>query len=306
MKIYDIISEGGIPGLGALYGSIARLSTKAATRARAVEKLTQQWVSDAAAAGPGNAIRAITAGEKQAKASGIADDVILDAKLAANKIIRDSEVAVAKAAAGRVIGSSWEAVNKWTSMLGVGVPVAKCAWEINNAYTKAAAGDPNFQGEKLDYAIQAALDKCVEQLLALGIGRGIIKVGAAIPKGFFGTFVNSPAIDKAFNGLARAGQTAFTAWLLSPPGQEALAKYVVGNSFGASQFRWLRDEVGAWAMDGYDAIMNAIGKPLPGYGAAQQQAQAAKPGVDATSSAAPGVAPVPKSMFDPRTGALLK
>lgn len=304
MKIYDIITENKsiTENSGTLLSWIARLAAKGANRTQAVEQLAQLWASTAAAKGPGTGAKVILAGEKLAKSAGVADDIILDAKLMAQKLIGQSEATLGKAALTKVMGEHWDAVNKWTSILGVGIPITQCAWSINQAYSKQAAGDPAYQGAELSKHIQAAFDTCVGQLLALGIGRGLIKVGAAIPRGFFGSFTSQTNIlEKAVMGLSTAAQTAFTAWLISPPGQKALAEYTVGNAFGASEFKYIRNLASGYVMTGYDDLMNFVGKPLPDRATTvQNRADAAA----ADKEFDLGIDDVPASRFNPATGSL--
>lgn len=271
MKIYEIIAES--QQLNEVGGSIFVSMLEKVGAAKAFG-----WLANAFAKSPkeqaiegfadhiAQAMRSGVSGDEAAKAlkaAGVADDVIAAALKKAQAIVGKETIVAGGSAAAKAFGKGYQAISGGLTLWGVADPIIQCAEGINRAYDEQAKGNPEYQGIGLRAAIQVEINKCVGKLMALGIGRGVIRAGMSMPKNLFGAFYNGPMLDKAFNGMTSVAQTAFTAWLVSPQGQKALSNWILGSSFLGSAFREVRDYIGGWAMTGYKEIESKItGQPV--------------------------------------------
>ncbi|CAB4125897.1 hypothetical protein UFOVP181_341 [uncultured Caudovirales phage] len=310
MKIYEIIAESQNLNEASLFVSaLEKIGTERAfawlsklvaksPKAKAIEELTQAMTEVGAKGGA----KAIDRTAEEMRKAGVAEDIIQTASKQAKTATSKAVISQGLDAATKVMGQGWRALEVTLTAWGIAVPIKECAEGIADAYERNAAGDPEYQGAKLQGAVQIYLDRCVAQILTLWAGRKLVKIVASLPKGFLSTFYNGPILDKAYNGLTRAGQAAFTAWMVSPQGQKAFAEWIVGSSFSGSAMRGLSNWVGGWTKTGFDLIFNQAKNG--------ERTQGTAPADDAEQTPAqinPADQPSKNSqlVFDPATGASL-
>ena len=311
MKIYEIIIESrvlteglfvsALEKLGAAqaFGGLAKLLAKS-PKAKAIEELTTALTD----VGERSGIGAIDAAVVELRKVGTNEEVIAAAVKSAKTATNKALISKGLESFAKLSGSGWQKINAGLMAWGLGKPIYDCADGIADAYARNAAGDPEYQGSKLQGAIQLYLNRAVAQIITLLAGRGMVKLVASIPKNFFSYFYNGPMLDTIFGGLTKLGQTAFTSWMVSPYGQKAFAEWIVGSSFSGSSMHDLSNYVGGWTKSAYDLIAaKATGQEnLPGTTTPDA---AVKQDTDNTG---PAEKPTPGSqlVFDPATGARLK
>jgi hypothetical protein len=313
MKIYEIITEsrqlnesnifvGILEKLGAAkaFAWLAKGLAKSPKK-QAIEEITQAMSTAAEKGGP----QAIDDAAVALRKSGVSDDVIEAASKQAKTIYNKEVIGKGLGSLAQVGGKGWQLINNGLILWGIGKPIYDCADGIANAYARNAAGDPEYQGTKLQGAIQIYLDRAVAQILTLWAGRTLVKIVASMPKGFFSAFYNGPLLDTAFNGMTKVGQAAFTAWMVSPQGQKVFAEWIVGSSFLGSTMRGLSGIVGGWAKSGYDLIARQATGQEKAAGTTTPDAAVKQ---DGDAEVLPAEKPSANSQlrFDPATGALLK
>ena len=306
MKIYEIISESQNLNEGSVFLSIleklgseraftwlSKMLAKSPTK-QAIEKLTMELTE----IGQKGGTTAIDQTVAKLRATGTSEEVLTVSSKQAKSALSQANISKGLDSFAKVSGTGWKTIESGLTLWGVGKPIYDCADGIADAYARNAAGDPEYQGAKLQGAIQIYLDRAVAQILSLWAGRTLVKIVASMPKNFFSAFYNGPLLDKAYSGLTKAGQTAFTAWMVSPQGQKAFAEWIVGSSFTGSTMRGLSSWVGGWAKSVYDVIANKA--------ATGEKATSVEQPTDAADTAPPAAAPVAQSEYDPLTGGRLK
>jgi hypothetical protein len=68
-------------------------------------------------------------------------------------------------------------------------------------------------------------------------------------------------VFQLFSVLPKTAEAAWIAWIGTPQGREWLARYLVGNSFLASGFNFVRNYVSSWVKSGYDQVADKLVDP---------------------------------------------
>lgn len=248
------------------------LSSKGAKTA--VGELAEGWVKTAEITGS-SLDEIVQLGRAQAAKGGV-DKAVLDAAEKEAQVLFKARqpaapglvaTAKSKAQAGKAwFGKNWESANNLLLAWGIADPVLDCVYYINQAYEKQQSGDPEFQGAKLQYAVQYEINECVTRVAGLLVGSKLVK-GIFGPNGIQRLpFAGGPKMATMFNGLGEAGKTAFMAWMMTDEGRKAFANWLVGNSampFGPT-FAWVTSKLSEIAKTGYDHIMRFLGNPNAG------------------------------------------
>ena len=226
----------------------------------------------------------ITLGEAEAKKLKISPQVIANAKAQAAALKKAGDDAAAALARGGVgkqsltaLGSLADTVIKWGTVWGIAEPLYNCGKKIDRAYELNAAGDPDWQGQKLHGAIQFYLDDCVAEVSAVigarilgGSLRGSTSIIFKAPQWVMPAPLlnavskyapNLPKLYPAIATMSKTAEAAFIAWMGTPQGKDWLAKYLVSGAFGASTFDFVRKFAGGWAKWVYDSVADKIVDP---------------------------------------------
>ncbi len=277
MKVYQIISESRLsPFLGVLEKiaateidkALAFLARLAKSQKLTAKEIAEAWATSAKSKGL-NLEDVIMQGRYELKAQGIADDVIEAATKEAEKfqpgILRritqklaktNSKVATAKS----IFGSSFDVIASVMYKLAIYEPILECAYHIGKDYYSFKSGqmEENVFRESAQYW----LNECVGRVAAAVIGNKILSVAWAIPGGF-GIASWRPLASLA-QGLNKASQTALNGWLLTPAGQDMLAKLIVADTFGQinnePSLKFIRDMMGGWITEALKIGKNEVQK----------------------------------------------
>lgn len=270
---YAIKTEG--PGIGRLAEkALEWIASSVKGKPNAAEELAQAWVMTAEKT-ESTIANAIETGGKQAASQGVPIATLEKAeRLALQLYGKNARKLIPQIKNAAQMGQIWwgastQAFNTVLTTIGVSKPILTMLYYIYEAYEKNEEGDPEYQGAKLQYIVQWEINKCLEEVIGLLAGRGII-AWALGPKGIqmLAPFGWGP-IGKAFNLLNPGAQAAFQAWFISPAGQESFAKWLVGTAvipgtdtkvpFGPT-FKEVVAFVGGHVVKtGYDAILRALG-----------------------------------------------
>ena len=308
MKIYDIVTESQIlneqlgtfvqmlekiidKGLGVKGLEYALTWISKAVRGKgpaAAEELAEAWIKAAEKMGM-STDDAIKIGSDQAKAAGIADDVILAARETAEGLAKRgrnsvfSKIKDKEQAFSLWYGVRAAQVNKALTIYGIVEPIAECAYNIFQLYEMREQGNPQLQDNaKLSYAVQYYIDECVKRVVTVWAGNKV--VGTVLGKWVPGIAYNIPILGKLFqqldpiyNKITPAAQAAFKVWMATPDGQEALAKWLVGEAmvpntewkipFGQTWQKLVLNPLSGLTHTGYNHILRMIGsdKAAPNY-----------------------------------------
>ena len=231
---------------------------------KAADELAKAWIKTAEEASV-SASEAISSGSKMAKANGISDEVIAQAASKAEALAAKSFrlTATEKVAAAEMwYGSRFYALNNFLTLVGIAEPILEAIYYINDAYKKADAGDPEYQGGKLHFIVNAEINQAVARVIGIVGARGLT-AWALGPKGIqaLGPLGWGP-IGYAFNLATPATQAAAQAWLISPPGQEAFARWLVGKSMlpgGTVFYDYVVDYLGGMIRTAHNSILQKMG-----------------------------------------------
>lgn len=309
MKIYDIISESqqlnenviimtgfkqilkyvSSRGGQGLEHAMEWIAKRLAGKAGAAENLAEAWILAAEKVGITEA-EAIAMGAERAAKAGIADDVIVAARRAAEKLIEKrassvwGQLKTPDSKLNFYYGLTFKNINKGLMFWGIGEPIYDCVTKILNAYELRDSGNEELKDPaKLQWVVQYYIDQCVKQVVSLWLGNKIVNkvIGSWVP----GVAYNIPIAGKLFQQLdpiytkvTPAVLAAFKVWMISNEGQEALAKWLVGQAmipgtdwkipFGPSYQKLILDPLGGIAMTGYNKILKWTGSdkmiPEPG------------------------------------------
>ncbi len=265
-----VLSQGGEGVTGQARSVLNWFSRAVMGKANAAEELAQGWVKTAEILKitPSEAIQA---GKAEALSVGIDRAVVREAEQLAARLATQSSILASRASRAAMewyYGSALHLYNTILTTIGVVQPILECVYYIYQAYRKNEAGDPEFQGDKLDYAVQFEITKAVRSVAGLLAGRGLISWIMG-PKGIqvLAPFGWEP-IAKAFNMASPAAQAAFITWFQTSAGQEYFAQWLVGKALipgtdwtlpGGTLFKIITRYAGGWAKTGYDAILRQIG-----------------------------------------------
>ncbi len=242
----------------------------------AVEELAKGWNMTASKAEVA-LHEAIKVGRAEAEAAGIAKKVLDEAEVLAYKLYKGKIMPKVRNAAHAAELWYGATLNLWNGVflaLNIGKPIMEMIYYIYIAYEKNEAGNPEYQGNKLQWVVQWEINKCLREVVAAFAGHKII--GWALgPNGIqmLAPFGWGP-IGKAFNMLSPAAQAVFQTWFFSDEGKTAFANWLVGKAlfygtdtkvpFGPS-FKSVIDSAGqVVAKTGYDAILRALGSDKAG------------------------------------------
>lgn len=150
-------------------------------------------------------------------------------------------------------------------LFGIAEPIYEAATNISKAYDEADAGNAQYK-DNIQYIVQWEITNCTKKVM------GII-AGKWVTKHLFGTviqgipFMGGNLMGKFWNSLGQAAQATFVTWFQTQEGQEAFAKWLVGNLLipgtdwnipGGQMFNDLTKWAGGWAKTGYDAILRKL------------------------------------------------
>lgn len=169
------------------------------------------------------------------------------------------------------LGPLADTVIKWGTIWGIAEPLYNCSTKIARAYELNKSGDPNWQGQKLQGAIQFYLDDCVAEVGAIIAARtlsiAMFKTpGWIMPAPLLNAMAKyTPAgvqnIYQAVAGMTKTVEAAWIVWIGTPQGKEWLAKFLVSGSLIASPFALVRYIVGGWVKAGYDTVADKLVDP---------------------------------------------
>jgi hypothetical protein len=286
MKIYDIIAESQqlnenvliMTGFRQLLKYVSSrngqglehamewIAKRLAGKAGAAEQLAEAWILAAEKVGISEAEAVALGAEKAAKA-GIADDVIAAAKRAADKLIEKransvwGQLKTPDSKTNFWWGASWKTINAGLTFWGIVEPILECKENIMKLYEMRERGEPELQDlNKLNWAVQWYIDKCVQQVVSIWAGNKIVGkvVGSWVP----GVVYNIPIagklfgkLDPLYSKLTPVAQAGFKTWMMTSDGQEALAKWIVGEAMLPGT---------EWKIPGGEWYKKAILNPLSG------------------------------------------
>jgi hypothetical protein len=303
MKIHDIISESvilnenlnlfrtGLAGLlqsgklGLIDDLLANFTRLVMGKSTAANELAESWILLAKMGNMG-ADDAINAGVKAATAEGVQASVIEAAKKQAargiGRLPGRSKLSQAFAKAKGVkdgLGVWYMGVTNLyintVFLFGIAEPIYEAATNIAKAYDEADAGNAQYK-DNIQYIVQWEITNCTKKVM------GII-AGKFVTKHLFGTviqgipFMGGNLMGKFWNSLGQAAQATFVTWFQTQEGQEAFAKWLVGNLLipgtdwnipGGQMFNDLTNWAGGWAKTGYDAILRKLDHRYAGQPAA--------------------------------------
>lgn len=294
MKVYEIITEsrilneqlnllirslevaiekGSLSGIdAAVNNGLKWIAQQLAKKgAQGANELAEAWYQTARMTGR-SLDDVIAQGEKEAVAAGIDRNVISTAKAQANKLLKSTQpgmFAKLKTNAQKAqlfYGGKMEMINGVLTAWGIGVPILECISNIASVYERSDAGEPELQGAKLQWAVQFYIDKCVQQVLAVWLGSKVAKFPFG-PNGIQQLpFLGGPKMSAMFNAMSSASQATFLIWFQSEAGQEAFARWMVGEALlpGGKMFKGFADLVSGMAKTGYDQVLTKLGSDKAG------------------------------------------
>ena len=307
MKIYDIISESQqlnenviiMSGFRQILKYVASrngqglehamewIARRLAGKENAAEQLAEAWILAAEKVG---IAEAIAMGAQKAARAGIGDDVITAAQRAAEKLIEKragsiwGQLKTPESKLNFYYGLTFKTINQGLMFWGIGEPIYKCVTSILNAYELRDSGDPELKDPaKLQWVVQYYIDQCVKQVVSLWLGNKIVNkvIGKWVPGIAYNIPIAGPLIQKLdpiYSKVPPATLVAFKSWMISNEGQEALAKWLVGQALvpytdwkipgGPTYQKLILDPLGGIAMTGYNKILKWTGSdkmiPEPG------------------------------------------
>lgn len=237
----------------------------------AAGELAEAWVLSSERMGIGMS-DAIAMGERQALAAGVDRAVVDSAKsqavnLAATRQgLAGGEGLLAKLGSKTevvksMLGSKYALLDGLLKTYGIVQPIVECVLEINGYYKRwDSKTDPEYTKNPalLQGDVQLAIDICVQRVIGLWAGRKI--------SGFvFGKnglqrlpFMGGERMSATLNTVGAVAKTGFTAWLDSPPGRQAFAEWVIGDTLLAAGFKGVTDFISGLIKTGYDKILDAV------------------------------------------------
>jgi len=297
MKIYDIIQESqqlneavgvvlstaikyALPkGIGAIEHVLSWFAGRIANKPKAAEELAEAWVYLAEKSGMG-IDEAVSVGSRSAKGK-VADDVIE----AAAKKAREISLANSKTIWGQLKtpdsrtnfwwGALWDSINAGLMFWGIVDPILDCKEKILNVYRMRDEGEKELQDDgKLQWVVQYYIDECVQRIVSIWLGNKIVSkvIGSWVP----GIAYRIPLagkllakLDPIYSKLPPVAQAGFKAWMISSEGQEALAKWIVGEAMipgtdwkipgGDYYKRFIINPLSGLSKTGYDAVLRKLG-----------------------------------------------
>jgi hypothetical protein len=280
MKVYDIINEGGgklflgilekiaAPEIDKALAYLARLSI---TEKMTAKEIAQSWSK--AAEKTGLALEdVIVMGEREMATAGV-DRALIDSavkeaasykpgllgRIAEKLKSTRSKTATVKTAFGDFLDITSSVLYK----LAVWEPVLETTYNIGVEYLDYKAG--KMTESQFRNSAQYWLNDGVGKVAAALIGNATLAIGfGAIGGVGLGSW-------KPLAGLAQFGnqvsQTALNAWLLTPHGRDALAKLIMGDTFGhitgpngeqIPALKFIRDAAGGWITEGTKRVTEAV------------------------------------------------
>lgn len=294
MKVYEIITEsrilneqlnllirslevaiekGSLSGIdAAVNNGLKWIAQQLAKKgAQGANELAEAWYQTAKMTGR-SLDDVIAQGEREAVAAGMDKNVINTAKAQANKLFKSSQPGMfskLKTNAQKAqffYGEQFNVINWVLTAYGIGTPIMECIANIASVYERSDAGEPELQGAKLQWAVQFYIDKCVQQVLAVWIGGKMAKFPFG-PNGIQQLpFLGGPKMSAIFNAMGQAAQASFLLWFQSDQGQEAFARWLVGEALlpGGKMFKGFSDLVSGMSKTGYDKILTKLGSDKAG------------------------------------------
>lgn len=273
LRLLEMVVEKGL-GTKGLESALTWLSKAVAGKssASASAELAEAWVLSAERLGF-NTAESIAIGERQAIASGVDKSVVDAAKTraldlaATRRGLAGTEGILAKAGdklqvVKGLMGSKFALLDGILKTYGIVEPIMQCVLGINECYQRwDSKKDPEYLANPalLQGDVQHLIDVCVRQIVALWAGRKL----AGFVFGANGLqrlpFMGGDRMSAVLNSLTPVAKTAFTAWLDSPPGRQAFAEWVVGDSLAAVGFKGVTDFISGLVKTGYDKILDAVG-----------------------------------------------
>lgn len=304
MKIYEILSEGVSAGVlwksflrmlpdaeGKLVGrevdaAFEWLAKAVSKSGKADEELASAWVA-AAKQMDIPVAEAIRIGEQSALNNGIDAAIVKSAAAKAEQLgkpgvwekltgwfkkTKKKKAPEGNHPAGPFIKGLDFALVAW----GVSKPIWDCYWGIDEAMRNFENKVPGWDTQdRLQANVQAYMTECVGQLVALGVGRklaGFLSGGGGLQNL---PFLGGEKMLQFWGTLNATSKAAFTGWLVSPYGQEAVAEWLYGSLFNNAKNSesfwgwafetsgrvalWFSEKAGGLAKSGLDKILRFNG-----------------------------------------------
>lgn len=295
MKVYDIINEGGgklflgilekiaAPEIDKALAYLARLSI---TEKMTAKEIAKSW--SAAAEKTGIALEdVIVMGEREMTTAGV-DRALIDSaikeaasykpgllgRIAEKLKSGRNKTATVKTAFGDFLDLTSGVLYK----LAVWEPVAEVAYNISVEYLDYKAGKIT-EGQFRNSA-QYWLNDGVGKVAAALIGNATLAVGWGALGGIgLGSWAPFAKLAQVGNQVS---QSALNAWLLTPHGRDALAKLIMGDTFGhitgpngeqIPALKFIRDAAGGWITEGGKRVKEAVQEYTDPAAAAEEKRQ---------------------------------
>jgi hypothetical protein len=264
------VSRGGV----GIEQALLWIAKKVAGKPGAAKELAEAWMVTAEKAGISSS-EAIAQGSAAARSSGLSAEIIAEAEREAAILARARANSVwgkikTGAEAGEFYwGATLNTINTGLKWWGILEPIYECVTGILKVYRMHDEGHPELQDKaKMQWAVQWYIDNCVQRVTALLAGRMLIR-GVLGKDGIQRVpLLNFSAFNKIYDLASPAAQAAFQAWMITNDGQQALAKWLVGEALvpgtdwkvpGGALFRgMITDPISGLVKSGYDAFLRAI------------------------------------------------
>jgi hypothetical protein len=169
---------------------------------------------------------------------------IRQAAKAAEKAHTKAELAMI----GGVLGNWWKVIRNVALAWGFLEPMVATAIDLSKLKKQLDAGDITPQ----DYEayVQGTLGKCVAQIATIGVTTlSVTLVGKLI-----GSLPFGKKAGKLISLLGGTAAASFGVYLTTPLGARQFAQWFVGESFAPWLAEFMRDWVGSWTKEAYDAL----------------------------------------------------
>ena len=292
MKIYDIITEESqqlnevgvvlstalryaMPkGIAAIERVLSWFAGRLAGKPKAAEELAEAWVYLAEKSGM-SIDDAISLGARTAEGK-VGDDIIRTASQRARELFEAnkgklwSQLKNPQSTLNFYYGALWDTVNTGLMFWGIAEPIYDCVQKIAKVYAAREQGHKELQDlDKVDWMVQYYIDECVRKVVSIWAGNKIVgKVVGGLVPGVLNRIPFVAKLEPIYGKLEAPAKAAFKAWMISDAGQEALAKWIVGQAVmpgtewkipGGKLYQKLLDLVSGVAKTGYDHIARFMG-----------------------------------------------
>lgn len=278
MRVLEIITESRSSvneGLGAsifdvIFGRLGLALAERELAKAAAERLAEKWAAEI--------IRAERAGVKPVygnprdflRKEGLQpktiDKIVGDRDLLKQVLSRAKTLAKEQKLAAnlKVFATGWDITYGALTAWGVGKPIYDCMQSVAEIYNGYQNKDPRWPDEAtMSNSIRAVVRDTVREVASILLGSMAIKTVFGTPgwinSKFFNGFFSAGRLGTFWNGMGKAAQMAWVAWLVTPQGTEWFAQWLVGEGLLQSGFKYITDKIAEPLITiGLDKLQSAV------------------------------------------------